>query len=184
MANDLTNGGPAAILLVDDEEMVRNLLSRALRSDNHIVVTAGSKKEAFEQLSQTRFNLLIVDKNLPDGSGLSIVEGARNMGLDAEAIVITGYSDTDSAIQAVALGVFRYVRKPFDLDALRVDISRALETGRLRRALAQRTLELERSNADLHDAISKARDAENRRLQAERLRSLCLAFQSRLLREC
>ena len=105
MANDLTNGGPAAILLVDDEEMVRNLLSRALRSDNHIVVTAGSKKEAFEQLSQTRFNLLIVDKNLPDGSGLSIVEGARNMGLDAEAIVITGYSDTDSAIQAVALGV-------------------------------------------------------------------------------
>jgi signal transduction histidine kinase len=172
MNNESANSGPATILLVDDEEMVRNLLSRALRSDNHIVVTVGTKKEAFEQLSQTRFQLLIIDKNLPDGSGLSVVEGARNMGLDAEAIVITGYSDTESAIQAVALGVFRYVRKPFDLDALRVDINRALETSRLRRALALRTGQLEKSNADLHEALSKAREAENRRLQTERLATI------------
>ena len=48
MANDLTNGGPAAILLVDDEEKVRNLLSRALRSDHHIVVTAGRTHEGVE----------------------------------------------------------------------------------------------------------------------------------------
>lgn len=162
----------AAILLVDDEEMVRNLLSRALRADGHVVVAVGTKNEAFEQLAQTKFHLLITDKNLPDGSGLSIVEGARNMGIDAEAIVITGYSDTDSAIQAVALGVFRYVRKPFDLDALRVDINRALETGRLRRTLAQRTAQLEALNADLHDALTKAREAENRRLQAERLATI------------
>jgi signal transduction histidine kinase len=172
MTQDLSNSGSATILFVDDEEMVRNLLSRALRSDKHTVVTVGTKKEAFEQLSQTRFQLLIVDKNLPDGSGLSIIEGARNMGLDAEAIVITGYSDTESAIQAVALGVFRYVRKPFDLDALRVDINRAIETNRLRRSLAQRTAQLEKSNADLQEAISKASEAENRRLQTERLATI------------
>ena len=172
MTRESAINDPAAILLVDDEEMVRNLLSRALRSDNHLVVTVGTKKEAFEQLAQTRFHLLIIDKNLPDGSGLSVVEGARSMGLDAEAIVITGYSDTDSAIQAVALGVFRYVRKPFDLDALRVDINRALETNRLRRALAQRTAQLEKSNADLHEALSMAREAESRRLQAERLATI------------
>ena len=172
MQNDANNSSPTSILLVDDEEMVRNLLSRALRADKHLVVAVGSKREAFEQLSQTRFQLLIVDKNLPDGSGLSIVEGARNMGLDAEAIVITGYSDTDSAIQAVALGVFRYVRKPFDLDALRVDINRALETSRLRRALATRTAQLEKSNDDLQKALSMAREAESRRMQAETLATI------------
>ena len=172
MPNDGNNSAPTSILLVDDEEMVRNLLSRALRADKHLVVAVGSKREAFEQLSQTRFQLLIVDKNLPDGSGLSIVEGARNMGLDAEAIVITGYSDTDSAIQAVALGVFRYVRKPFDLDALRVDINRALETSRLRRTLATRTEQLEKSNEELQKALSMAREAESRRMQAETLATI------------
>jgi signal transduction histidine kinase len=172
MLNDSTIPGSTSILLVDDEEMVRNLLSRALRADKHLVVAVGTKREAFEQLSQTRFQLLIVDKNLPDGSGLSIVEGARNMGADAEAIVITGYSDTDSAIQAVALGVFRYVRKPFDLDALRVDINRAIETSRLRRALAVRTEQLEKSNTDLHQALTVAREAESRRIQAETLATI------------
>ena len=172
MTSEPAHHDPATILLVDDEEMIRNLLSRALRSDKHNVVAVGTKKEAFEQLSQTRFHLLIIDKNLPDGSGLSVVEGARNMGLDAEAIVITGYSDTDSAIQAVALGVFRYVRKPFDLDALRTDIDRALETSSLRRALAQRTEQLEKSNADLHEALSMAHAAENRRVQTERLATI------------
>jgi signal transduction histidine kinase len=172
MKDKTKSNGPATMLLVDDEEMIRNLLSRALCADKHNVVAVASAKEAFEQLAQTRFDLLIVDKNLPDGSGLSVVEAARNLRLDSESIVITGYSDTDSAIQAVALGVFRYVRKPFDLDALKVDISRALETGRLRRALAQRTAQLELANANLEDALSKAREAENRRVQAERLATI------------
>lgn len=162
----------ANIILVDDEEMVRNLLSRALKADGHSVSVASTQKEAFELLDNRDCDLLIVDKNLPDGSGLSIVEGARNMSMDAEAIVITGYSDTDSAIQAVALGVFRYVRKPFDLDALRVDISRALETRKLRLALSNRTRQLEKTNEELRESIEREKEAEDRRIRAERLATI------------
>ena len=133
------------------------------------MVTVGTKKEAFQHLSIIHFDLLIVDKNLPDGSGLEIISGARDLNIDAESILVTGYSDTDSAIQATNLGVFRYVVKPFDLDTLRVDIHRALEAGRLRTTLRDTNLELKRANSDLREAIVGMEESERRRMQAERL---------------
>ncbi len=160
---------PASILLVDDELVVRNLLGNALKSDGHNVVTVGTKKEAFQYFSKINFDLLIVDKNLPDGSGLEVISGARNLNMDAESILVTGYSDTDSAIEAITLGVFRYVLKPFDLDTLRVDIHQALEAGRLRTSLNDINLELERANFDLREAIVGMDESERRRMRAERL---------------
>ncbi len=160
---------PASILLVDDESMVRTLLGNALKSDGHEVVTVGTKKEAFQYFSKVKFDLLIVDKNLPDGSGLEIISGARNLNIDAESIVVTGYSDTDSAIEAINLGVFRYVLKPFDLDTLRIDIHQALEAGRLRTNLKDTNLELKRANSDLREAIVGMDESERRRMRAERL---------------
>lgn len=144
-----------AILLVDDEEMIRTLLRRSLLEKKYEVVTAGSRKEAIEKVNERQFDLLIVDKNLPDGSGFDIIDAAKRREHSSESIVITAYSDTDSAIQAVALGVFRYVRKPFDLKALGTDIASALETNRLRRDLKRRTDELYRSNRAV--AVSEER---------------------------
>lgn len=160
------------ILLVDDEEMVRNLLKRALERDGHQVLLASSKEEAFETFTANEIELLIVDKNLPDGSGLEFIEAARNLDYDGESIVITGYSDTESAIKSVELNVFRYIKKPFDLDALRNDIHRALETGALRKALGQRTKELEVANAELTEALEQIEESDRRRIQAERLASI------------
>ena len=163
------NTNSANILLVDDEEMVRSLLKKSLEADNHKVTLAVSKKEAFELLSANKFDVLIVDKNLPDGTGLDIIEGARNLGINCEAIIITGYSDTESAIQAVALGVFRYLTKPFDLNSLRIDIKRALEAGKIRQTMAGQAIDLERKNEVLHEALRLAKEADTRRIQSERL---------------
>ncbi|MBN2718228.1 MAG: hybrid sensor histidine kinase/response regulator [Deltaproteobacteria bacterium] len=160
------------ILLVDDEEMVRDLLRRVLERDGHTVLSAASKAEAFEQFTSQEVDLLLVDKNLPDGSGLEFIEAARNLEFDGESIVITGYSDTESAIKSVELNVFRYIKKPFDLDALRNDINRALETAKLRKDLALRTQELEVTNADLMQALDQIKESERRRVQAERLASI------------
>jgi signal transduction histidine kinase len=160
---------PALILLVDDELMVRDLLGRALKADGYEVVAVGTKKEAFAHLSKRKFDLLIVDKNLPDGSGLEIISGARDLNKDGESILVTGYSDTDSAIWATNLGVFRYVLKPLDLDTLRVDIHRALEANSLRTSIRDANLELERANSDLREAIVGMDESERRRMRAERL---------------
>ncbi len=162
----------ASILLVDDEESVRQLLGRALSADGHQVDSVGTLAGAIKLIDERDYSLLLIDKNLPDGSGLRIVERMRELERDCEAIVITGYSDTDSAIRAVALGVFRYVRKPFDLDALRLDINGALEIGRLRRNLERRTREIEQRNEELNEALQRIRESEQRRMRSERLATL------------
>lgn len=160
------------ILVVDDEEIIRTLLTRALTSRGYDVLAAPSKTEAKKLLDERVFDLLIVDKNLPDGSGLDIISKCRRRDHHTEAIVITGYSDTDSAIQAITLGVFRYVRKPFDLDALQLDITNALETGRLRRDLDKRTEQLEKTNKELWSALQRAKQSEQRARLAERLATI------------
>jgi len=170
--DDTSHNFPNRVLLVDDEEIIRTLLKRALEKDGIDIITAASKSEALEVFLHNPVDLMIVDKNLPDGSGLEFIEAARNLDFDGESIVITAYSDTDSAIKCVELGVFRYVRKPFDLDALRMDIHRALETGVLRRALALRTGELENANAELRETLGKFQESERRRIQSERLASI------------
>jgi two-component system NtrC family sensor kinase len=160
------------ILVVEDEETIRTLLSRALTAQGYTAASAETKKEAIEHISAREFDLLLIDKNLPDGSGLDIIAHARDKGHRSEAIIITGYSDTDSAIQAVSLGVFRYVRKPFDLDVLQLDINNALERRRLRRDLARRTKDLEETNKELWDALKRVYESERRTRQAERLANI------------
>ncbi len=169
---EMDESNNALILLVDDEQTIRTLLSRALTTLGHVVVTAETVAEACEHLANREFDLLLIDKNLPDGSGLEIVTKARQEGHRSEAIIITGYSDTESAIKAVELAVFRYVRKPFDLDALKVDITNALETGRLRRDLARRTRDLEETNKELWEALKRVFESERRTRQAERLANI------------
>ncbi len=159
-------------LLVDDDEAIRKLLSRALTAHGLTVISAATCREGIKYLDEQEFDLLIVDKNLPDGSGLDIVSAAREKNHRSEAILITGYSDTESAIEAVSLGVFRYLRKPFDMSALKLDIDNALETGRLRRTLASRTHDLEETNRELWSALKRVFESERRTRQVERLANI------------
>ncbi|MCP4674552.1 MAG: response regulator [Deltaproteobacteria bacterium] len=137
------------ILVVDDEEVICTLLITALMDKGYEVVAAKTRADARKQIEKKHFDLLIVDKNLPDGTGFDIVAFAREVYQDFEAILMTGYSDTDSAIQAVESGFFRYTRKPLDLKSFLLDIDKALETTRLRRALEQRSSELAKKNEEL-----------------------------------
>jgi signal transduction histidine kinase len=164
--------GSPLTLVVDDDEAIRRLLSRALTAHGLTVISAGSCTTGMNYLDDQEFALLLVDKNLPDGSGLDIIAAAREKGHRSEAIVITGYSDTESAIQAVSLGVFRYLRKPFDISALKTDIDNALETGRLRRDLANRTQDLEETNKELWRALKRVFESERRTRQVERLANI------------
>lgn len=146
-----------SILLVEDEEVIRTLLNSALSAKRYRVVLASTKQEGLEYIGRGEFDLVLVDKNLPDGSGFDVIKPAKDRSPHSEAIVITAYSDTESAIQAVTLGVFRYVRKPFDLKALLLDIDQALEKSGLRRDLARRTRELEQSNQALKESDERYR---------------------------
>jgi DNA-binding NtrC family response regulator len=123
-----------SILLVDDETKILNALANALRSEGHEVVATTSAREGQRLLSQRMFDLLVVDNLMPDLTGLDLI---RELHAAAAAdrpqiVMMTAHATVESAIEAMKLGAFDYLQKPFEVDELLVVASRALDHQRLR----------------------------------------------------
>ena len=128
----LLMGGPASILIVDDEPVVRDMFEFLLANSGFQVNLAANAEEALESLENFDYNLLIVDKNLPGLSGLELMQKVRELRPQAEFIVITGYASYQSAVEALRLGALDYLEKPFeDVDLVKKKIDRAVERQRL-----------------------------------------------------
>jgi len=119
--------------VVDDEPLVQSALS-SLLARRDFEVQSFASAEAFSARAPSDPHVLIVDKNLPGMSGIELVSQQRERGgVEFEAILITGYADMDSAISAVRLGLYSYLRKPFDMQDFLTDVQGAAE--RLRQRL-------------------------------------------------
>ncbi len=124
-----------SILLVDDEAKIRRALGAALRDEGYEVVEAGGGLEAKRLLGCQPFDLLVVDNLMPDMTGLDVI---RELGASVpegdrpQILMMTAYATVDSAIEAMKLGAFDYLQKPFDVDELLVVVQRSLEHQRLR----------------------------------------------------
>lgn len=103
----------ASLLVVDDESSVRMALSMVLEDAGHHVTCAASFHEAVRTLREKGFDLLLVDKNLPDGSGLDLVRRLRADNADVPVVLMTAYGSVESAREALEIGVDRYLAKPF-----------------------------------------------------------------------
>ncbi|WP_257456147.1 response regulator [Archangium lipolyticum] len=140
-------GGTLAstVLVVDDEAVVRDVCARLLAREPDLVVSlAQDAEEALELLRAQRFDVLITDKNLPGLGGVELIAEARALQPALEAVMITGYSSTESVIAAFAAGASDYILKPFeDLRLVRAKVRAALE----RRAERVRGRELARRMA-------------------------------------
>jgi signal transduction histidine kinase len=154
--------GPAKarVLVLDDEAPILRLFRRALA--DYEVHTALTPEEALERLEASRIELVFVDKNLPGMDGIEFLRRARAGAQRFEAVVMTGYPSLDSAIDAVDLKVFRYLRKPLDLDEIDAAAAQAVE--RLRAT--------ERREAEFKDAIDQLILSEQRRGVSERLAAI------------
>lgn len=114
------------ILVVDDEEAVRDLLAKTLTMADYEVDTASDGPSALECLKSTDYDLLITDLKMPGMDGLSVIREARRQSTVLPVIVITGYSTEASAIEAINLGVSGYLTKPFRLPRILSVTARAL----------------------------------------------------------
>lgn len=161
-----------SILVVDDEQSILKLLKLALEAPGRDIRLASTVEAAKKEIEQQEFDLLIVDKNLPDGTGFDVILHSRELKHESETIVITAYSDTDSAIQALTLDVYRYVRKPFEIKHFKIDVHNALDARRLKKELALRTEELEKTNQKLTATLDKVYETERRLRQSERLANI------------
>jgi two-component system response regulator FlrC len=121
------------ILIVDDEEGIREFLAEVLEDEGHEVDTAADGVEALAKLERTGYQLLLSDLKMPRMGGLELVRRVRAEQPELEIIVLTAHGSVDSAVEAMKMGVFDYLQKPLESPAeLRLLVDRALERQRLR----------------------------------------------------
>jgi DNA-binding NtrC family response regulator len=106
-------------LIVDDHEPTLAALAALVEADGWEVCRAASVEDARRHLGEVRFDAVLVDQNLPDGSGLSLLEEARRAGTTA-VVLITGQASVTSAIDALRMGVTDYLTKPIDFERVRI----------------------------------------------------------------
>lgn len=118
---------PIRILVVDDEESIRRLLEKELSSMRRSVRTADSARQAFECLEQHQFEVILLDIRLPDGDGIELLERFKQTVPDVEVVLITGFGNVDNAVEAMKLGAYDYITKPFSLDRVELVVEKAYQ---------------------------------------------------------
>ncbi|RPJ10665.1 MAG: response regulator [Deltaproteobacteria bacterium] len=108
----------ARILVIDDEEAIRFTFERFLRAAGHLVTTAGSCREALEQINTTTFDIVFADIILEDGTGIEILRHIKAKGLSCPVIMITGDPGVETAADSIRLGAFEYIAKPINQESL------------------------------------------------------------------
>jgi len=119
------------ILVVDDEESMRELLEIALGKDGHRIKTAASGKKALELIESDSFDLVISDIKMPDMSGVEVLRYLKQAEPGIPVIMVTAYASAETAVEALRLGAYDYLTKPFKIDELKANVENALEKRRL-----------------------------------------------------
>jgi len=122
----------ANILIVDDEQLVRWSLKERLHADGYDVTEADSVADALRQ-AVADVDLVLLDFKLPDGDGLDVLRQVKEKSPETLVIMMTAYSTVENAVEAMRLGAYHYVNKPFNLDEVMLLVEKALEASQLRR---------------------------------------------------
>jgi two-component system, NtrC family, response regulator HydG len=124
---------PARMLVVEDDAALSEALCDQLRTLGHAPVAATTVAESLAHLGTGEFDVALLDLMLPDGSGIEVLRRIADEELPTEAIVLTGYSGVDTAIEAMKLGAYDYITKPARINELEILVQKAAEKARLRR---------------------------------------------------
>jgi DNA-binding NtrC family response regulator len=135
-------------LVVEDDQRMRELLRELFEREGYFVETASDGNRAFELLQGKAFDIIITDLKMPDVDGMAVLEKAKETQPDALVIVITAYGTVESAVEAMKLGAYDYITKPFDPERLMLIIKRAVEYRRLARENLRLSTQLETCMAE------------------------------------
>jgi DNA-binding NtrC family response regulator len=154
-----------SILIVDDEQVVRDSLVHWFTEEGYEVEAADCAAAALARLASREFDLVIADIRMPGIDGIELLEKIRSEQLDTSVIVMTGYASVDTAVRALKHGAFDYITKPFDPDDLSVVVRNALEQHRLKRE--NRMLRQQLENHTLTELIGQSEAMRHVREQIE-----------------
>ena len=148
----------ARILVVDDEQIMRDGCTRILSKEDWEVVTAENGEVGLVAIKEgDGFDVVLLDLMMPGISGMEVLEAARQVDPNLLVIVITGYATVESAVEAMKKGAYDFIPKPFTPDQLRIIVNRALEKRSLQREMEVLKSEREKSLRDI--ATEKSRIA-------------------------
>lgn len=150
------------ILLVDNEPGILSVLSSLLKTEGYEVVTAREAEKAHELIKAEPFDLLISDIRMSPVGGMQLLKWARTERPEMSVIMLTAYGSVETAIEAMKLGAFDYVTKPFKVDELLITIQRALE---YKRALTE--------NVDLKSQLDTKYRFENIIAESSSMKRVC-----------
>ena len=133
------------ILVVDDEHLIRWSLEQNLKKQGYDVVTAGNGEDALRIAREEQPDLVLLDIQLPGLSGIEVLEKLKELDDDILVIMVTAHGGLDVAVNAMRLGAYDYVSKPFNLDELSIIIRKSLETSDLKQEVARLRSETKQS---------------------------------------
>ena len=122
----------ARVLVVDDERSMRDLLAIMLKQEGHDVAVVEGGAQAIETLSREVFDLIITDLRMREVDGLAVLRAAKEHSPETVVVVITAFASTETAVEAMKLGAYDYITKPFKMDEIKLVLANALERKRLR----------------------------------------------------
>lgn len=138
----------AKILVIDDEIGIRKGCQRVLEPEGHKIKTASTIEEGLQKIQEEDYDLVLLDVMMPDGRGIDLLEPIHEKDPETVCIIITGYATVELAVNAIRLGAYDFISKPFTSDMLLITVNQGLEKRRL--ALeAQRLQDIERKATEL-----------------------------------
>jgi DNA-binding NtrC family response regulator len=127
----------AKILVIDDEKLLRWSLEQNLTKDGYTVLLAEKGLEGLNAYKEESPDIILLDIHLPDISGITVLEGIKEINKNAIVIMITAFGDVQTAVKTIKLGAYDFVEKPFNMDKLKLLLEKALETNTLRKEVQQ-----------------------------------------------
>jgi two-component system response regulator AtoC len=124
---------PKRILIIDDEENFRHMLSVILKKEGYDVETASNGEEGLQKIALSPFDQILCDIRMPQMDGLEFLREAQKIGVDATIIMMSAYGTVDIAIEAMKLGAYDYISKPFKPDEIILTLRKAEEREQLRK---------------------------------------------------
>lgn len=123
---------PIKILIAEDEKNLRKVLATELAEEGHVVVEAENGRQALDLLQRDDYDILLLDMNMPVLSGLEVLKKMKELEISTEVISLTGNITIATAVEAMKLGTYDYITKPFNLSELSLIIEKAYEKKKLR----------------------------------------------------
>jgi two-component system response regulator AtoC len=116
----------AQICVIDDQAMMRESLEATLATHDHKVFAYEHAQEALTMIKQQSFDVIITDLRMPGMDGVTLLREIRRLGIDAPLVLMTAHASVSTAVEAMKLGAFDYIQKPFNAEEIEIVVERAL----------------------------------------------------------